>query len=167
MYFFGAYELSFLIMKIKSQLGVSLIEVLVSVLLLTIGFLGLAGTQLLSAQNLSASHERTLAILYVENMADRIRSLQEGLVFTALNGLDNGSEITCDVNCTSTQLLQREFVEWNRQINNSSVDGGLPNGAGIVNYDEGDGTFEITVFWTDYSDVEENEIDQYSVRIRI
>lgn len=157
-------------MKKSNEFGVSLIEVLISLLLLAVGFLGLASTQILSSQNLNASNERTLATYYVENMADQIRSFQEGLSRAALNGLDGNTDVICETACTSTQLLQNAFVAWNQDIGKSIIEGGLPNGQGSVNYNETDGVFEIKITWMErlqFAVQSDDQVQEYSSRIRI
>lgn len=54
--------------------GFSMIEVLVAVLILAVGLLGVAGVQVVSMQNTSNANLRTLATIYAQDMAERIRA---------------------------------------------------------------------------------------------
>lgn len=63
-------------MKINSrrnQRGVGLIEVLIAVLILTVGLLGLAALQAITLKNSSGSAERTQAVVQTYTMMDLLR----------------------------------------------------------------------------------------------
>lgn len=57
-----------------SQSGVGLIEILIAVLVLGIGILGVASTQVVSMQMNAQSQSRSQAVLLAEDMLDRIRA---------------------------------------------------------------------------------------------
>jgi len=57
----------------KVQYGFSLIEVLISLVVLSIGLLGLGGLQLTSLQSANNAHFRTTASLFATELADRMR----------------------------------------------------------------------------------------------
>ena len=61
-------------LKIKPQNGFSMIEILVSVLILGIGLLGVAGVQLLSVQQTSNANVRSQATIVAQDVAERIRA---------------------------------------------------------------------------------------------
>lgn len=58
----------------QRQLGFSLMEVLISVIVLSIGLLGLGGLQMTSLKGSNNSHFRTVASLAVTDLADRMRA---------------------------------------------------------------------------------------------
>ena len=57
----------------KVQSGFSLIEILISLVVLSIGLLGLGGLQLTSLQSTNNAHFRTTASLFATELADRMR----------------------------------------------------------------------------------------------
>ncbi|WP_286221890.1 type IV pilus modification protein PilV [Marinobacter apostichopi] len=57
-----------------SQTGIGLIEILIAVLVLGIGILGVASTQVVSMQMNSQSQNRSQAVLLAEDLFDRIRA---------------------------------------------------------------------------------------------
>lgn len=59
---------------IKRQRGVSLLEVLISVVVLTVGLLGLAGLQAVSLKNNTSAYQRGLASMMAYDVIDRIRA---------------------------------------------------------------------------------------------
>lgn len=70
-------------MKIIKQKGVSLLEVLISVLILSIGVLGLGGLQLFALQGSNDAHFRTSASFIAEDLSDRIRINKAGAALAA------------------------------------------------------------------------------------
>lgn len=59
---------------IKRQRGVSLLEVLISVVVLSIGLLGLAGLQAVSLKNNTSAYQRGLATMLAYDVIDRMRA---------------------------------------------------------------------------------------------
>jgi type IV pilus assembly protein PilV len=74
----------------RHQRGVGLIEVLVAVLVLSIGLLGLAGLQLRSVRNNESALERGMAVVETHAIADAMRAdranARNGLYDIALTG---------------------------------------------------------------------------------
>lgn len=66
--------MSFTLGKFTSQRGVSLIEVLVSVLVLGIGLLGVAALQTSSIRNTNSSLEKTMAVILTDTLAELLRA---------------------------------------------------------------------------------------------
>ena len=56
------------------QLGFSLMEVLISMIVLSVGLLGLGGLQMTSLKGSNNAHFRTIASLAVTDLADRMRA---------------------------------------------------------------------------------------------
>ncbi|HZE18056.1 MAG TPA: type IV pilus modification protein PilV, partial [Mycobacterium sp.] len=71
----------------RQQAGVGLMEVLITVLVLSIGLLGLAGLQATGLRNNHGSLLRTQATMLAADMADRIRANPAGLA--NYNGIDS------------------------------------------------------------------------------
>jgi type IV pilus assembly protein PilV len=66
-------------MKIIKQKGISLLEVLISVLVLSVGLLGLGGLQLYALKGSNDAHFRTVASFLAADLADRMRINPEGV----------------------------------------------------------------------------------------
>lgn len=66
-------------MKIIKQKGVSLLEVLISVLVLSVGLLGLGGLQLYALKGSNDAHFRTVASFLAADLGDRMRINPEGV----------------------------------------------------------------------------------------
>ena len=119
-------------------------EVLVTVIILSIGLLGMAGLQLTGLRANSQAEARTMATYLAYDMADRMRANMASVTSGAYNSID-GSETDPDCissGCTSAQLAQYDAWAWNDAIDKTTS---LPSGVGHVT---GNGsTFTITVMW--------------------
>jgi len=59
---------------LKTQQGISLLEVLIAVLVLGIGLLGVAALQSSGVRNVQSAHERTVATLVAHSLGENIRA---------------------------------------------------------------------------------------------
>jgi type IV pilus assembly protein PilV len=140
------------------QKGVGLVEVLVSLIILALGMLGIAGMLLISTQANNSSYMKQQAIQSIYNMFEKIRANSDA----AINGNYNvnnigGKGLPTTVNtpavqcttstCTPTQLASYDTWSW------LTADvAQLPNGGGsITTAPSGSGNtiFTITVQWDD------------------
>lgn len=56
------------------QRGVTLLETMIAVMVLSIGLLGVAGLQTTNLKNSQSAHQRTMAVMLTTSMAERIRA---------------------------------------------------------------------------------------------
>lgn len=127
-------------LSIKIQAGFSLLEVLISVVVLAIGLLGIAGMQLSLIRYNQSAHMRSIAVAQVNNMLDRMRANYEGV---KANHYNNISGIPDDPNCTSctpSQIAQRDAHIWNTF--NAKL---LPSGQGTVS--SNGNRYTVTLRW--------------------
>lgn len=128
----------------RIQSGFSLIEVLVAIIILSIGLLGIAGLQLTSLRFVHNSNLMYQAALQAADMADRIRANPVGMNSGSYNNISGtGSDPGCiQTNCSPNQLAATDAFEWNTENTRAlPVGNGTVVGAG--------GTFTITVSWTE------------------
>ena len=99
--------------------GFSLVEVLVALLVLSIGLLGLAALQTTSMQYNTGSYFRTQATFLAYDIIDRMRANNAAVVDSDGNGYDQptSSAVTVTVNCdtsscTSAQLATYDVRKW-------------------------------------------------------
>lgn len=122
------------------QSGVSLIEVLVSVIVMAIGLLGLAALQGSAVRFNHSAELRSIANSQAQSMIDRMRANKQGVesgFYNNLSGLP--SQTQCSA-CSPAQLAQYDLYQFN--TTNAQL---LPSGQGQVT---GNGrVFTITIFW--------------------
>lgn len=109
----------------RRQSGVSIIEALVALIVLSVGMLGVAGLYLESLRANRTALSRTVAVQLVNDMADRIRANRAGLDQYALvdgTAPTGGSDCAAGL-CTPTQLALYDKVQWY-----TSVQAQLPKG---------------------------------------
>lgn len=134
-----------------SQAGTTLIEVLITVILVSVGLLGLAGLQLTTVQNTNSAAERFEASTLARDILERMRANRQ----QALNGqynLDMGDAPAAG------GLAGDDLEAWMDAL------GALPNGDGSVAVD--DGVVTIEVEWTDASDDNAGDARDMSVFLR-
>lgn len=133
----------------KRQLGVSLIEVLVAMLILAIGLLGMAGLQWRLQQSEMEAYQRSQALLLLNDMASRIKaSRRVAASYVTAGAL--GAGMSCPAATASQQ--QRDVREWCLALQGAGEKqgandvGALLGGRGCVQSLAGN-EYMITVAW--------------------
>lgn len=126
------------------QRGVSLIESMIALLVISIGLLGIAALQITAmGQNTSALHH-SQAVWIAYNMSDRIRANISQ--FGNYDGIDtnNGYSQDClTLSCTNAEMLTADAQDWSAMVGN------LPTGRGIIATPVSANELNITVMWDD------------------
>lgn len=144
----------------RRQQGFTLVEVLIAMIVMSVGLLGIAGLYLHSIQAGRTSVFFHQAVVLTGDIADRIRANPSAGVNYQAVGQPHGC-INGGVDCTPTEMAQNDINIWDAQAFDT-----LPGGAvGIVYTDNGGvtpDTYEITVSWT-----EAGQTPEYSVLIPV
>lgn len=114
----------------KNNLGFSLLELLVSVVILAIGLLGMAALQSNSMRFNHDAHLRAVAISQVNTMIDRMRANNQGIEdgnYNSLSGIPNPAPTCAGSSCTPAEVAQLDIFNWNTA--NAAV---LPAGQGSI-----------------------------------
>lgn len=152
----------------QSQNGFTLIEVLVTLLIVTTSLLGLAGVQFWSLKNANHTHYRTQATFYAYSMAELMRSNPKGVAAGAYLQAQH-VEPDCTIGCDPVQMAQRHRYEWNQSIRQPVEQGGLSKRAlGRIEQDaQYDRYYTITVHWyeQDQSTAIKNKTDAVKEQI--
>jgi type IV pilus assembly protein PilV len=119
------------------QAGLSLVEVLVTLVLVSVGLLGIAGLQLTSVQNSNSSTQRFQATLLAEEVLERMRANRS-------QAQVGRYDVAIGDDANSVGLAQADLEEWKAGL------AALPGGDGAVDMNGDEVT--ITVVWTDSSD---------------
>lgn len=134
------------------QRGASMIEVLVTLVIVAFGLLGMAGMQTRLQTSEMESYQRSQALLLLNDMANRIainRNSAAAYLTTAANPLGVG--MICPT--TTTTVVQRDLREWCNALQGAgeTTDSGVTKvgamigGRGCVESDDGD--YLVTVAW--------------------
>ncbi|MFC6634566.1 type IV pilus modification protein PilV [Microbulbifer taiwanensis] len=130
-------------MQMQKQRGATLIEVLISVLILAVGLLGLAATQMMSMKNGNGAHHRYMAALAAQEIIERMRANPSALEQGSYDGKVDGSETStnnCSSSCSVNDLADRDLYEWDQVLKSN-----LPSATGNIarNGDE----VTVTISW--------------------
>ena len=119
----------FLTHSMRQQQGATLIEVLVSLLILAIGLLGMSGLQTVSLRNTNSAYLRTQASLNSNDVVERVRANLQGVEAGSYNGVAGAVTAACNTvaGCTPAQLAANDIAEWK-----AALAADLPSGAGTV-----------------------------------
>lgn len=121
--------------SLSAMAGFSLIENLVTLFILTVGLLGIAGLQATSLRINHQAFSQHKAVSLAINIADRMRANPEGVDgnFYSLisSGFTQVSRCYTASGCTAQEMARNDIWEWNQLIQNN-----LPGGLGLVCRDE-------------------------------
>lgn len=150
------------------QAGATLIEILVSVLVIALGLLTMASVQSNSVKFQKTSEFRAIATLLASDLADRMRanqpgaeaqgytvasdSFSDGLISTDNEGAPQACGTIDDLGklqtCTPAQMAAQDLFEWRSRLRAS-----LPNTAVHVSqYDAAQRAVELWIAWVDAAD---------------
>ena len=113
--------------------GFTLLEILVTLVILAIGLLGLLSLQIVSLKNNHSAQLRTTAIVHAYDILDRIR-LNKSADYTVAIG----------ATITGTDMKNQDLAEWKANL---AAD--LPEGDGSITYPGTADIVEVTVQWND------------------
>ncbi len=153
------------------QTGFSLFEVLIALLVLSVGLLGLANLQGQSMSSSYNAHLRTQATSLAQSMVDRMRAnrnyaqIAGGNYENTLSDSPPDTSVDCAASvCTAAEMALFDVKEWKcnlgMYIDNANCNGlveqsTLPNGTGSVSApDAVTGQTMVTVQWTDSNGTE-------------
>lgn len=139
----------------RTQRGFTLLEVLIALLVLSIGLLGLAALQTVGLRSNQMATMRTLATQMTYDITDRMRANPDGLTtanqFYVIGTGDADPTITsdCDTSpCNTQQLADYDLNKWRENV------GSLPDGLSSITQTTAAGvtTHTITVHWNEARD---------------
>jgi len=151
-------------MKIKSNLGFTMIETLVSLLIISVGILGFALLQVESLKAAKTATERSRAVHFATDMMDRIRANKQNTASYAATIAGPGTApATCadpattqglssgvPLSCTGAEMAAYEIWQWRTAVQDSIYGLGNDNGvAGITVTGTDPWTVTLTIQWSE------------------
>ena len=147
----------------KTNSGFTLLEVLIAMVVLSVGLLGLAAVQATSLKNNQSAYFRSQATQLAYDMTDRMRTNKLGDYNNKAGTTDD-----CKTNtCTPAQMAGYDLKQWNDELAKQ-----LPSGEGVVCIDDTppDGTsktahaclgigkaYAVKIWWDDDRDGAANQ----------
>ena len=142
----------------KSVSGFTLVEVLIALIIMSVGMLGIAGLYVHSLQAGSTSLFRHHAVTLAGDIADRIRANPRAGPAYALAGANNNCT-NGTIDCTRGEMAANDIFLWDQQAAAT-----LPNGTVVVVFNNAFSppTYQITITWT-----QPGEVLNYSITIPV
>jgi len=131
--------------NIQQQRAFTLVEVMVAMVIFSVGLLGLAGMQSLGMTSNQTAYLRTTAMQQAYNMADRMRINSTAVVAGSYDAITGQQPLLTNclaASCTPIQIRDFDHFEWN--TNNAAL---LPQGQGSVT--NVGGVLTICVMWNE------------------
>lgn len=122
----------------KQEAGITLIEVLVALLIFSLGFLGLAGLQARAVQFSVGAEDRSRAALMANELVSAMWAQQ------------------------STELPSQKIDIWNERLKDVKVSG-LPNAESDISAPDADGVVTITITWHKKNESESKYLTQVTI----
>lgn len=134
--------------SVKMQRGLTLIEALIALLVISIGLLGIAALQLTSLKQTSNANWSSQAVWYSYEMTDRINANRsdDNVSLNNYIGIDTNDDYNqdCVANpCSPADMATADAEQWKALISN------LPEGRGVINAGPVPNSLEISVLWRD------------------
>lgn len=131
----------------RDQRGFTLIEVLITVVVLAIGLLGLAGLQLNGLRFTHSAYQTSQATIAAYDIIDRMRvnrnAAESGAYDIAIGATPTAADCTgVGANCSTATLAAADLTEWK-----AAIAANLPSGDGSVA--RVGSAFLITIRWDD------------------
>lgn len=129
------------------QSGMTLIEVLVTLVIVSVGLLGIAALQLTTLKGNQEAYVRSQASVLASYIIDRIRANQQGFV------AGNYDNIPMDGTGVAGTTANADLIRWQAEIDRllpggAAVSGGsIARGVGV-----GNNTITVTIQWSERRD---------------
>ena len=124
--------------------GFTLIEVLIALIIMSVGMLGIAGLYVHSMQAGRTSLFRHHAVTLAGDIADRIRANPRAAGAYAVPGGANNNCVDGGIDCTPAEMAANDIFLWSLQAADT-----LPTGTIVIVFDNAPvpPTYQISVQW--------------------
>jgi type IV pilus assembly protein PilV len=136
------------------QRGTSMIEVLVTIVILTFGLLGLVGMQSRLQLSQMDAYQRAQALVLLDDMASRMANNRESSAISdyVTDGTPLGTGYSCTIASSSTRQ-QRDACEWSNALqgagetSGTSRVGAMAGARGCIEQVAGTSNYRVIVAW--------------------
>lgn len=151
------------VFDMNASKGFSLIEVLVTIIVLAVGLLGLASLQVLGLKNNQSAYSRSQATQLAYDLSDRMRTNPNGLsTYTTVEPDEAAPETDCTTTtgCSSAEMAENDLFEWYTQLSTT-----LPDGSATIAVSSD--VYTITITWDDDRDGNANNNPSFQTSFRL
>jgi len=137
--------------SMRSQYGTSMIEVLITIVILTFGLLGLAGLQSRVQVSEMDAYQRSQALVLISDMANRIATNRTNATgYVTGTSAPLGTGMTCPTATTTRQ--QQDAVDWCNALQGAAETSGTSKLGAMIGArgcveSLGSGDYLVTVAW--------------------
>lgn len=129
----------------RGQRGDTMIEVLVTIIIIAIGVLGAAALQVTTLKNLSSSNSASIAAMVVEDFSERMRANPTAALFGEY--VHSAAPELPYPNCVVAACSDADLAIYDMGVWWGQLGAVLPAASGEVTRIPGENTFVITVRW--------------------
>lgn len=148
--------------------GFTLFEVLIALLILSIGLLSLAGMLSTGLHSDGGAYIHTQATLLAADMAGRMRANEAGVAagdYKSFDGTVTGSPPNCvttgPTGCSPSGMAEDDLSQWAAELANR-----LPGGKGTITQESDGVTYKIDVQWNSVDNSGKPRIDHFVTSVR-
>lgn len=134
----------------RSQAGATMIEVLVSFVILAFGVMGIAGLQTKAMALNQASLMRSQASALTDDIIDRLRADR---VNAMAGRWDSSGTQTASSYASTGPIYTTDMGDWKREVENL-----LPEGRALVTVDTATGLVTVRISWNDSRRTDDNTV---------
>lgn len=128
--------------------GVSIVETLVALVIISVGMLGIAGLYLSSLQAGRSANLRVQALNLASDLGDRIRANRLGLAEYEASASDTGTSHDCaTARCSPKEIAENDLFVWKNAITEALPPGANGQVTFVDNAAPAPDRYEIVVTW--------------------
>ncbi len=152
-----------------NERGFTLLEVLVTVVIFSVGLLGIAGLQMTGMKQTHNSLLRSVATTQAVDIADRMRANSQAVLDGDYKSAPTSCTADCASNqCTSAQMAEYDLCQWQTAIagdTGAGITPLLPGAAGTVCIDSTPAPSSDTVDWSSNWECDDTG-DVYAIKLQ-
>jgi len=163
----------------RSERGVTLVEALITLLVMSIGLLGIAAMQVIGIQENASALRHSQATWLAYEIADRMRAnlpgVANGYYGTVGNPASTATAADCSsgtcnceastANCSYQDMALYDIYQWRQGLMPTASTGGLPGGVGTIE-DMGGGRLRVRVMWDESAREVRSDSDNLVLNVR-
>jgi type IV pilus assembly protein PilV len=140
----------------SQQQGFTLIEILVALVIMSIGLLGMASLQLNGMRSNQGAYLRTQASMLAYDIADRMRANSERAIAGDYDDFDTDATEVSDpgcldgaAGCSASSVSQTDLFEWTQRVTGAAgTIALLPDAQGVITRGD-ENKFTVAITWNE------------------